>query len=200
MAYSNFRSIRQVIELYPLQIRREKFLPEVPLELPDLFIDNLNFALENQAIEESETFFCESFIYPFLQQAWKLHKNLKLWSHRALDFDENLSGEPDYFVSARMQGVIDKLFNLPLLAVAEAKKEDFEAGWGQCLAEMVACQKLNQDENLIIYGIVSTGIVWQFGKLETNVFTQDLLSYSIADPTMIFGILDFIFGECEKQF
>ena len=199
MAYSNFRNIKEVIQIYPLQIRREKFLPEVSLELPDLFIDNLNFALELQAIEESETFFCESFIFPFLQQAWKRHKNLKLWSHRALDFDENLNGEPDYFVSARMQGVIDKLINLPILAIAEAKRQDFEAGWGQCLAEMLACQKLNQDDDLIIYGIVSTGIVWEFGKLKTNTFTQHLLSYSIADPTKVFGILDFVFGECEKQ-
>ena len=199
MAYSNFSNIKEVIQIYPLQIRREKFLPEVSLELPDLFIDNLNFALELQAIEESETFFCESFIFPFLQQAWKRHKNLKLWSHRALDFDENLNGEPDYFVSARMQGVIDKLINFPILAIAEAKRQDFEAGWGQCLAEMLACQKLNQDDDLIIYGIVSTGIVWEFGKLKTNTFTQHLLSYSIADPMKVFGILDFVFGECEKQ-
>lgn len=57
MAYSDFRGIRQVIQIYPLQIRRENFLSEVLLELPDLFIENLNFALENQAIEESEAFF-----------------------------------------------------------------------------------------------------------------------------------------------
>ena len=199
MAYSNFKNIEQVIQIYPLQIRQERFLPEVQLALPDLFIDNLNFAMERKSVQESETFFCESFIFPFLQQAWKRHEKLKLWSHQALDFDENLSGEADYFVSARIQGVINKLINFPILAVAEAKRQDFEAGWGQCLAEMLACQKLNPDENRIIYGIVSTGIIWQFGKLETDIFTQHLSSYTIDDPTKVFGILDFIFGECEKQ-
>jgi hypothetical protein len=116
MAYSNFKNIEQVIQIYPLQIRQERFLPEVQLALPDLFIDNLNFAMERKSVQESETFFCESFIFPFLQQAWKRHEKLKLWSHQALDFDENLSGEADYFVSARIQGVINKLINFPILA------------------------------------------------------------------------------------
>jgi len=110
-----------------------------------------------------------------------------------------LSGEPDYFVSAWRDEVIDKLINTPVLAVVEAKKQDFEGGWGQCLAEMIACQKLNQDEKLTVYGIVSTGLSWEFGKLETNIFTKHLLSYSISDPQKILGNLDFIFAECEKQ-
>jgi hypothetical protein len=93
MAYSNFKNIEQVIQIYPLQIRQERFLPEVQLALPDLFIDNLNFAMERKSVQESETFFCESFIFPFLQQAWKRHEKLKLWSHQALDFDENLKTE-----------------------------------------------------------------------------------------------------------
>ncbi|MCP4105253.1 MAG: hypothetical protein GY749_06915, partial [Desulfobacteraceae bacterium] len=82
---------------------------------------------------------------------------------------------------------------------AEAKKQDFEGGWAQCLAEMVACQKINENENITIYGIVSTGIIWEFGKLETNVFTKNLLSYSVAEAQKVVGILDFIFTECDKQ-
>jgi len=113
---------------------------------------------------------------------------------------DNLFGEPDYFVSVwTEEEVIDKLVNKPLLAVAEAKKQDFEGGWAQCLAELIACQKINADEQLTVYGIVSTGIIWEFGKLKKNVFTRDLLSYTIADPQRVFGILDFVFMECEKQ-
>ena len=199
MAYSDFKSIEQVIQMYPLQIRRKRFLPEVSLELPGWFIENLNFLLDRQAIQESETFFKEGFIFPFLQQAWKRHEKLKLWSHRALNVDDELYGEPDYFVSAWFDGVINKLVNRPLLAVVEAKKQDFEGGWAQCLAELIACQKLNQDEKVVVYGVASTGMVWEFGKLEMNVFTKHPLSYSIADPARVFGILDFIFMECEKQ-
>jgi hypothetical protein len=42
-------------------------------------------------------------------------------------------------------------------------KQDFEGGWAQCVAEMIACQKLNQNDHLTVYGVVSTGILWDFG-------------------------------------
>ena len=162
MAFSDFKNIEQVIQLYPLQIRRERFLPGVQLELPVLFIENLNFSLERQAAQESEVF---SFIFPFLQQAWKRHPKLKLWVNQTLKYDDNLFGEPDYFVSVWTEKeVIDKLVNKPLLAVAEAKKQDFDGGWAQCLAELIACQKVNADEQLTVYGIVSTGIIWELGN------------------------------------
>ena len=199
MAFSDFQSIEQVIKKYPLEIRQEKFIPEVELELPDLFIENLNFSLEMRSVDESEAFFRESFIFPFLHQAWKRHPKLKLWSHRSLVYDRELYGEPDYLVSAVIEGVIDKLINKPFLAVAEAKKEDFAKGWAQCLAEMIACQKINADERTVVYGIVPTGLIWEFGKLDQDTFTKHLVSYSISAPNKIYGILDFIFTECEKQ-
>lgn len=199
MAFSDFQNIEQVINQYPLEIRGGNFIPDVELELPDLFIENLNFSLEMRSVEESEAFFRENFIFPFLHQAWKRHRKLKLWSHRSLVYDRELYGEPDYLVSVMIEGVIDKLINKPFLAVAEAKKEDFARGWAQCLAEMIACQKINEDESVVIYGIVPTGLVWEFGKLEQNTFTKHIVSYSISAPNKIFGILDFIFTECEKQ-
>ena len=199
MAFSDFQNIEQVISQYPLEIRSGKFIPDVELELPDLFIENLNFSLEMRSVDESEAFFRENFIFPFLHQAWKRHRKLKLWSHRSLVYDRELYGEPDYLVSAMIEGVIDKLINKPFLAVAEAKKEDFARGWAQCLAEMIACQKINEDESVVIYGIVPTGLVWEFGKLEQDTFTKHIVSYSISAPNKIFGILDFIFAECEKQ-
>ncbi len=199
MSFSDFQNIKQVTKNYPLRIRQERFLPDIRLELPALFIDNLNFAIETKAVEESEAFFCENFIYPFLQQTWKQHRKLKVWSHQAIVFDEELNGEPDYLISALTDEVIDTFITKPLLAVAEAKKEDFSKGWAQCLAEMIACQKINDDESIIIYGIVSTGLFWEFGKLTKNIFTKHLLSYSINEPDKLFAILDFIFAECEKQ-
>jgi hypothetical protein len=200
MAFSNFKNIKQVIKQYPLKIKQDRFLPDSSIEIPEWFIDNMNFSLDTQAIDENEFFFRENFIFPFLQQTWKRHhQNLKLWSHQTFAYDDNLCGEPDYFVSALRDEVIDKLVNTPLLAVAEAKKQNFEEGWGQSLAEMIACQKINQDDQLTVYGIVSTGIIWEFGKLEHNTFTKHPLSYSIAEPQKIFGNLDFIFAECEKS-
>ena len=199
MKFSDFQSIEQVLAKYPLNIRQERFLPEVRVEPSSLFLENLSFSLDMKAVDESETFFSESFIFPFLQQAWKRHRRLKLWSHKALALDGELIGEPDYLISAQIEGVIDRLINKPLLAVTEAKKEDFTKGWAQCLAEMIACQRINQNEDIVIYGIVSTGIFWEFGKLAGNVFTKHTSAYSISEPEKVLGLLDFIFSECEKQ-
>ena len=199
MPFSDFKNIEQVVQKYPLKIRQENFLPEIGLQLPENFTENLLFLLDKKAVDESEAFLSEAFIFPFLQHAWKRHSKVKLWSHRMLVCDDKLFGEPDYFISAWREEVIDRLVSTPLLAVTEAKKQDFEAGWGQCLAEMIACQKINQNEHLIIYGIVTTGLIWEFGKLESNTFTKHPLPYSISDPQRIFGILDFIFSECERQ-
>jgi len=199
MAFSNFKNIQQVIQKYPLRIKREGFLPDTLIELPAWFLENINFSLKRQPAHTSEAFLCESFIFPFLQQVWKRHDTLALWSHQSLAYDDELFGEPDYFVSAWRDEVIEKLINTPLLAVAEAKKQDFDEGWGQCLAEMIACQKMNQDDNITVYGIVSTGLFWEFGKLEANNFTKHPLSYSISEPQKVFGNLDFVFAACEKQ-
>ena len=199
MAFSDFQNIEQVIGQYPLEIRSENFIPDVALELPELFIENLNFSLEMRSVDESEVFFRENFIFPFLHQAWKRHRKLKLWSHRSLIYDRELYGEPDYLVSAVIEGVIDKLINKPFLAVAEAKKEDFTKGWAQCLAEMIACQKINEDESVVIYGIVPTGLVWEFGKLEQDIFTKHIFSYSIKDPNQIFGILTSFLGSVKNR-
>ena len=200
MAFSDFTKVEQVIQLYPLQITRKNFIPDVVFEPPALFIEDVNFSLEKQAMQESEMYFRESFIFPFLQQAWKRHPRLKLWINQALKYDDKLFGEPDYFVSAWAEKeVIDRLVNKPMLAVVETKKQDFEGGWAQCLAELIACQKVNADEHLTVYGIVSTGIIWEFGKLKQNVFTRDPLAYTIAHPQKVLGILDYIFAACEKQ-
>jgi hypothetical protein len=200
MSFSQFKNIEQVIEQYPLKMNSELFLPDVLLELPEWFMENLNFLLKRQISRKSEEFFRESFIFPFLQQAWKRHEQLELWCNLNLVYDDVLNGEPDYFVSVGWQGeVINKLVNTPLLAVVEAKKQDFDEGWGQYLAEMIACQKLNSDENITVYGIVSTGMVWEFAKLSKNTYTKHPLSYSISDPQKVFGNLDYVFAECEKQ-
>jgi hypothetical protein len=108
-------------------------------------------------------------------------------------------GEPDYFISMRPKGPTRDLVGKPLLAVAEAKQEDFISGWGQCLAEMIACQKINADENIVIYGIVSAGELWQFGKLEHDVFTRNITAYTIHDPAKLLGVLDYLFEQCERQ-
>jgi len=68
------------------------------------------------------------------------------------------------------------IFESPYIAVIEAKKDDFTNGWAQCSLEMYAIQKINENDKLIICGIVSNGETWEFGKL-----SEILLLYMIRD-------------------
>ena len=58
--------------------------------------------------------------------------------------------------------------------MVEAKKDNFEEGWGQCLAELVAAQKLNNNQHNLVYGVVSNGKMWEFGNLQDNLFTKNV--------------------------
>jgi len=199
MAFGNFETVDDVLEKYPtLTYRINAFLPpEANLTVPAWLLENIEFALQTKP-GEGELFLRESLIFPILNEAWKRHRKLKLWSAKRLYYDDELFGEPDYFVSRMSSGRI----KTPLLAVGEAKKEKFDEGWGQCLAEMVACQKLNEADgrpNLVVYGIVSTGTMWEFGKLEGQVFTQHNVPCSIDNLARVLGLLDYLFNVCEEQ-
>ncbi|MCE7986215.1 MAG: hypothetical protein DYG89_33990 [Caldilinea sp. CFX5] len=199
MAFSDFKTVAQVLRKYPLKLEQQRFLPDARLALPDWFVTNLNFALDRKGTYESEQFFRESFVYPYLQFTWQHHQQLQLWINQYISADETLFGEPDYLLSIWPQGVVDQLVNRPLLAVIEAKKQDFEAGWAQCLAAMLACQKINGQETVTIYGIVTTGLLWEFGRLEGKGFVRDPRSYAITTPEQVYALLDFIFVQCEEQ-
>jgi hypothetical protein len=82
----------------------------------------------------------------------------------------------------------------------EAKRDDFIKGWGQCLAEMVAIQKMNdQSEQQTIYGIVSNGQLWQFGKLQNNRFTKNFVAYTIYNLEQLLAALNYVFRQCELE-
>lgn len=199
MAFSDFKTVAQLLPRYPLQLEQQRFLPDTKLDLPTWFVTNMNFALDRKGTYESEQFFRESFIYPFLQLTWQRHQQLQLWINQSIAYDDTLFGEPDYLLSVWPQGIAHQLVNRPLLAVMEAKKQDFEAGWAQCLAAMIACQKLNEPEPLTIYGIVTTGLFWEFGRLEGSIFARDPRSYAITTPEQVYALLDFTFAQCAAQ-
>lgn len=91
------------------------------------------------------------------------------------------------------------VLDYPLLMIAEAKKNDFNQGWAQCLAELIAAQKLNQNQQSI-YGIVTDGKYWEFGFLGVDVFTKNTKSYTIDNLEELFAGLNDIFSRIEKSF
>jgi hypothetical protein len=76
----------------------------------------------------------------------------------------------------------------PLILVTEAKQNDFKTGsWGQCLAELVAAQQLNKNQEEAVYGIVTDAEMWQFGKLQKQLFTKNDSRATIDNLNEVFG-------------
>jgi hypothetical protein len=83
--------------------------------------------------------------------------------------------------------------------VVEAKKDDFTRGWGQCLAAMLAAQKVNNLADQTAYGITTNGRVWECGQLAGDEFVQDPRSFSFEDVDTLFAALHFLMSQCREQ-
>jgi hypothetical protein len=86
-------------------------------------------------------------------------------------------------------------FAPPYIVIVEAKQEKFDEGWGQCLAAMVAAQRLNQPGKFVIYGAVATGLWWQFGRLNRSIFTQDPRPFGLNELDELCGAIRFMFEQ-----
>ncbi len=196
----DFKNIVDVIKHYQLHLKRVPFIDYSaisPMNLDSMFLEDLDFALSNVGIDDKETFMSEFVIVPFLRLAWKQHRGLDLFSHvplRSRDF----TVIPDYLVTGKT-ALGYKAVEKPLLVTVEAKYEKFNEGWFQASMQMVAAYQLNGDLQIPIYCMVSTGELWQFGKLENNTIYQHPSSVSVQNPQQVAGILSYIFGECEKN-
>lgn len=80
--------------------------------------------------------------------------------------------------------------------IVEAKNENIMSGLGQCIAEMIAAEIFNEQEsngadNRInkSYGVITSGNLWRFLKLEGGDVHIDLDDYGIKELAHILGIL-----------
>ncbi len=195
MSYNQYKSIAQVLGDFPLTYQEENFIQENPLEIDDYFRNRFELVLREGVVFNSEYAICEAVIFPILIEIWQKYKDkLLIWSHQPLNFDERLSGIPDYIVAKRSpRGKI--VFESPYLILVEAKKDNFEEGWGQCLAELIAAQKINNKPEQLLYGIVSNGKIWEFGQLQEQDFIKNIQEYSISNLDKLFAGLNFVFGQ-----
>ncbi|MCL1473252.1 hypothetical protein [Argonema antarcticum] len=199
MSFSNYKSISAVLKEFQITYTEADFIIETPFNIPQYFREDLQFVMREGVVNNSEFAICENLIYPVLKETWKCYfQKLILWSHQSLNYDEKLSGFPEYIIAKRSKlGKV--VFEQPYLLLVEAKQDKFEEGWGQCLAEMVAAQRLNAEPSLIVFGIVSNGKMWQFGKLQSNAFIQHTIPYSIYELDQLFAAVNYIFQQCILQ-
>lgn len=199
MSFSKYKSISDVLQAFQIFYTEDNFIAPVPFEISDYFREDLAFMLRESVVDNSEYAICENLIFPVLKEIWKKYSQwFILWSHQSLTYDENLSGFPEYILAKRSElGKV--VFGKPYFMLVEAKQDKFAEGWAQCLAEMIAAQKLNQTTDITIFGMVSNGKIWQFGKLEAQSFTKDENIYSIQALDELFGAINSIFAQCTAQ-
>ena len=199
MAFSNYKSISSVIKKFQIKYVQSNFMLEVEFPAKESFKEELDLLFTDGVIDNSEDAICENLIYPVLKEVWKPYRSkLTLWSHEALAYDEDLSGIPDYTVTQR-NSLSTIVFDKPYFLVVEAKQDKFEEGWSQCLAEMIAVQRINDYFVNDVFGIVSNGKIWQFGKLVGDVFTRNKNLYMIQDLDKLFAAVNYIFQQCELK-
>lgn len=199
MPFNSYKSVSAVVQEFQVTYTEANFVVETEIAISDYFRAELDLVMLEGAIDTSEYAVCEKFIYPILKEVWKPYRHqLLLWSHPVLAYDQNLSGVPDYVVAKRSPlGRV--VFERPYLLVVEAKQDAFEPGWGQCLAEMIAAQKLNDTGSQTIFGVVSNGKIWEFGQLQNQKFTKNIKPYALTDLDDLFAALNYVFEQCRWQ-
>jgi len=134
----------------------------------------------------------EFIIAPILFELKKqLVDQISLFSGKEFNVEptKGLSGFCDFLISRSPEQLFIKS---PVITIVEAKNDNILSGIGQCIAEMVAAQIFNerhQNSISVIYGVVTTGSIWKFLRLEGSVAQVDLDEYYLNDIGKLLGIL-----------
>ena len=190
MAFTDFKSIQQVQETFNIKYIEEDYLYYDEIEPSLSFLEEFEFSWKNIDVFSSEASRCENVIYPIMKDVYKHYVDrYSLWSHRSLSVDSILTGTPDYIISTKSE-LGKTMLGMPIIIMVEAKQNNFTEGWGQCLAELLAVQKMNKNDKMVVHGIVTDGEVWKFGKLVGNLFTKNQTVLTISDMKKIFAAVN----------
>ena len=192
MAFSDFKRISEVQKKYNIKYREEHFIVSHEALPSESFVEDFEFNKENIDIFSSEASRSEIIISPLLRDLYKKHyQGYSFWIQKSMSYDDILSGTPDYMLSRRSE-LGKTVLDTPIVIIAEAKNNDFEQGWGQCLAELLASQKLNANPKRPVYGIVTDGNLWQFGRLVDDRFVKDTGNFTIDNLPHVYGALEYL--------
>ncbi|MGV0028653.1 hypothetical protein [Phormidesmis priestleyi] len=193
MSYSDFtlRSVKKTFDLTTVEGRR--FLPPIQPIAPSAYLQEaLSEGLPLAIATGSEKARSELLISPILVEVRKLlDRKVSLFSGEDFTIapELGLSGVCGFLISRPVEQVI---IEAPAVIVIEAKKGDLKQGLGQCAAEMIAAQKFNAANEILIptiYGSVSSGTAWRLMKLEDQTLTIDLNDYAIPPVDQLLGML-----------
>ncbi len=192
MIYSDF-SLRKVLQDFDLSTQDATFLSPISPITPSTYLsDFLERSLPLAIALDNEKARSETLVFPILLEVREIfQRQISLFSGSDFRVDPalGLNGTCDYLIS---QSAEQMVIRSPVAVIIEAKKGDLSSGMGQCVAEMVAAQKFNQQQGnsiSVIYGSVTTGSLWRFLKLDNQMVTFDLKEYAMPPVEQILGIL-----------
>ncbi len=196
MAFIDYRDFRQVQSDYQIKYQEVEFIAECWTDISITFDTDFEFHINCCNINQSDEARRQLMILPILKELYQNCSGVKghpgFWVQSKLELDEKLSGTVDYIFTAQSNpGNIS--LGLPILVlITQARENDFEQSWGYCLAALVAADRLNS-QSRPVYGIVTNGKLWEFGRLHNQVFTKNLASYTITDLEKLFCVLNGLF-------
>jgi hypothetical protein len=199
MPFGDYKTLGDAIRVLQVTETREEFVQPAPVTVNDYFRSKLKNRLADRPVDCSEWAVCENLLYPILDEvAQNYAEYITIWSHVSLYKGDKILGTPDYIIAKRSPLSIE-VMDMPLAMIMEAKRNDFDMGWGQCLAAMHAAQSLNGDPQRVVYGGVSDGFIWRFGKLRGQTFTRDTQDYTLSRLDELFGALNHVLQLCKEQ-
>ena len=190
---SNF-TLDKVVETFELDIvDSEDLFGKVE---PILLGDHLNTALERKVqlaeainTEKARSELIVAEVLVELREQFDRRISLFSGIDFSVDAGDGLVGVCDFLVSL---SPVQYLLQAPIIALVEAKRDDFLSGLGQCTAEMLAAQRFNAKKGNdipTVYGVSTTGLTWKFLKLTEKRLDIDVASYAIRECDKILGIL-----------
>ena len=197
MPFGTFKTLEEVSRAYQITLRVEEFIQPLMRPVDEHLQKRLQLFLKNAPLSVSEEAVCEFLIAPILQEMWLSYlDSLMLWSHASFGEEPPLMGYPDYFFSKRSP--LGPVRDQPYVLFMEAKRDDFDAAWAQCLSAMLAAQRMNKHPDQSIYGGVSNGRTWAFAKLGLQVFTQDPREFTVSHLPELFAVLHYLFEQSKQ--
>jgi hypothetical protein len=193
MAYSDFK-LSELIKTFGLTLTEavDLFADVEEVECSDNLAFNLKDSIPLAVAIGTEKARSEMIIVPILlEMKRRLNHQISLFSGTDfnVDFEKGLNGICDFIISLSPEQLF---ISAPVITLVEAKNDNIKLGLGQCVAEMIAAQLFNEREgNEIkpIYGVVTTGELWKFLKLEGKLVSIDLSNYPVVNANKILGIL-----------
>lgn len=193
MAYNQF-TLNQLRADYHLDVVGQSalFAAVPPAVIPDWLREALARQVEVALRSGSEKARSEYIIAPILLAAYEMRRdqaNLFSGVEFDVDVERGLAGFCDFLFTLAPRAID---IQAPVVSVVEAKKEDIPRGIPQCLAELVAAQIFNATAGKPIeplYGVITTGEIWKFLRLQGTSATVDTDDYFINQPEKIVGIL-----------